>query len=58
MKDPNKLQELAAQVQGAVHAYIESDDSANYKELQTRLRHLQIASSKDADTLFSFRIQV
>ena len=58
MNDANKLRGLGAQVQGALDAYIESDDIANYKELQTRLRHLQIASSKDADTLYSFRLQV
>ena len=58
MNDANKLRGLGAQVQGALNAYIESDDIANYKELQTRLRHLQIVSSKDADTLYSFRLQV
>lgn len=58
MEDPNRLRELTTEVQSAVDAYIKSDDIANYEELQIRLKRLQVASSKPADMLFTFRVQV
>ena len=58
MEGTRHLRELTEAVQSAVDAYIKSDDIANYKELQTRLTRLQVASSKPADTLFAFRLQV
>ncbi|KAA6408781.1 MAG: O-methyltransferase [Lasallia pustulata] len=57
MEDPNRLRELTTEVQSAVDAYIKSDDIANYEELQIRLKRLQVASSKPADMLFTFRVQ-
>ena len=58
MEGTRHLRELTKDIQSAVDAYIESDDIANYKELQTRLTRLQVASTKPADTLFTFRTQV
>ena len=58
MKGPNHLQELTAEVQKAVDAYVKSDNVVDYKELQSCLTRLQVASTKPSDTLFSFRLQV
>ena len=58
MEGPNHLQELTVEVQKAVDAYVKSDDVASYKELQSCLTRLQVASTKPSDTLFSFRLQV
>ncbi|KAK0513495.1 hypothetical protein JMJ35_004481 [Cladonia borealis] len=58
MEGTRHLRELTKDVQSAVDAYIESDDIANYKELQTCLTRLQVASTKPPDTLFTFRLQM
>ena len=58
MEGTSRLRELTGELQSAVDAYVNSDDIANYKELQTRLTRLQVASSKPTDTLFTFRLQV
>ena len=58
MEDGKGLQELVAEVQRSVDAYVHRDDVENYKQLQTKLKRLQVASSKPADTLSTFRLQV
>ncbi|MCJ1384330.1 hypothetical protein MMC17_007446, partial [Xylographa soralifera] len=58
MEDPTRLRQLTTEVQSAVDAYIVSDDIANYKQLQSRVTRLQVASTKPTDTLFTFRLQV
>ena len=58
MEGTSHLRELTEALQSAVDAYVKSDDIANYKELQTCLTRLQVASTKPADTLFTFRLQV
>ncbi|KAL2166074.1 hypothetical protein VTG60DRAFT_3308 [Thermothelomyces hinnuleus] len=58
MENPDRLRELAREVQTAVDALISSDNIANYKALQTSLRRLQVAATKPADTVFSFRCQM
>ena len=58
MEGTRYLRELTEEVKSAVDAYIKSDNIANYKELQTCLTRLKVASTKPADTLFTFRLQV
>ena len=57
MEGPHRLQDLTVDVQRAVDAFIKSDNVADYKELQTYLMRLQVASSKPTDVLSTFRLQ-
>ena len=58
MEGSHRLQDLTIDVQTAVDAFIKSDNDADYKELQTCLMRLQVASSKPTDVLSTFRLQV
>ena len=58
MEDGKCLQELVVEVQRSVDAYVHRDDVENYKQLQIKLKRLQVASSKPVDTLSTFRLQV